>query len=413
MVVNKYIECNICKTRFRLRWQIGYHLASVQIRCPHCNSRIYGYISTDENFTEKIHGAVEITEGEIDYVQEISTEFITHKLCKNNEFSEHLTLFMRNTDVNFDGAFLYLNFVERHPNEVEVINDLLNAKSCRFLKEKLRDDNNEFINICKRKIKNYKLNSDIDLLMASHQYLMTTLSFSGVYEDVLTIMNEIKDLRRTNEEPVKQFSKLLDNNGYYKALNSKFPKLVNIYNANYLSLIPVISLSDFRSIDKQKYGLSSVDYEDLSDLYRKCYGFIGENIIYVIGLNNIYERRCFNQFKNGYDDIETKVNREDKFNRIQCFVKSDEHFSNGFCDTLNRIVRNSEAHFDIKYDIMNQEITFINKCKNNIHIEKMFLLDFANETVKIFNLSVKLWGIAYQLQKFRLVYDLHSKLHYG
>lgn len=413
MVVNKYIECNICKTKFRLRWQIGYYMASVQIRCPQCNSRIYGYLSTNENSSVNLHGAVETTERNTDYVQEISTEFITHKLCKNNEFPEYLTPFMRNTDVNFDGAFLYLNFVERHPNEVEVINDLLNAKSRRFLKEKLRDDNNEFINICKTKIKNYKLNSEVDLLMASHQYLMTTLSVSGVYKDVLTIMNEIKDLRKTNEEQVKQFSKLLDNKGYYKALNSKFPKLVNIYNANYLSLISVISLYDFSGIDKQQFGLSSVDYEDLLDLYRKCYEFIGEYIIYVIGLNNIYERSCFNQFKNGCDDIETKVNREDKFNRIQCFVKNDEHFSNGFCDTLNKIVRNSEAHFDVEYDIMNQEITFISKGKNNTYIEKMFLLDFANETVKIFNLSVKLWEIAYQLQKLRLACDLHSKLNYG
>ena len=48
MVANFFIQCNRCKSIYRLRWQIGYEKATVQIRCPKCNSRLHGYLSTNE-----------------------------------------------------------------------------------------------------------------------------------------------------------------------------------------------------------------------------------------------------------------------------------------------------------------------------------------------------------------------------
>lgn len=415
MVINKNIECVGCRTKFRLRWQIGYNKASVQIRCPTCNTRIFGYLIAEKNNSVNLKGAVETTDHKIDYVQEISTEFLTYKLCPVKEYTEFITPFMRNTDIDYNKYFFYYNFIIDYPNEVEAINDLINNKSSKFLKEKLHDNdnNNEFIRICKMQIKNYRLNSKVDLLMASHQYLMNAFFVSGIQKNILNIAKDLSNLRKNKNEQVKEFSKLLDNNGYYCGLNSKFAKLANIYNKNYLALVSTIAFNDWENIDKTQFGLSSVDYEELLELYRKCYEFIGEYIIYIISLNNIYERHDFNEFKNGYQDIERKVNREDKYNRIQCFVKSDEHFSIGFCDTLNKIIRNSESHFDVEYNIMTQEITFISKGRNKTEIEKMYLLDFTNETIKIFSLCVSLWEIAYQLQKLRLIYDLNSRLSYG
>lgn len=249
--------------------------------------------------------------------------------------------------------------------------------------------------------------------MASHQYLMTMLLRSGIDASVTSIMNDIKDLRIKFFEQVKEFSKLLDNKGYYSLLNSKFSKLTNIYNSNYLSFVSTLITNDISKIDLDEFGLSSVDYEDLLELYRKCYEFIGEFIIYIVGLNNIYERGGYNVFKKGTADIEEKVNKEDKYNRIQSFVKKDERFSNGFCETLNKIIRNADAHFDVQYDVFNQVITFTNKGKNNTDEERLYLLEFTNETIKIFGLCVVLWEIAYQLQKTRLILDLRQDWNYG
>lgn len=413
MVTNFFIQCNCCKLVYRLRWQIGYEKATVQIRCPKCNSRLHGYLSTNGSSAINIHGAKEISCDNADYVQEVSTEFLTHKIKAEAEFTDFITPFIRSNIYDHPNIMEYLHFIEDHPNEVEVINDLLNEKSSKYLKEKLRDDNNVYINICKRAIKKYRLNSQVDLLMASHQYLMTMLLRSGIDASVTSIMNDIKDLRIKFFEQVKEFSKLLDNKGYYSLLNSKFSKLTNIYNSNYLSFVSTLITNDISKIDLDEFGLSSVDYEDLLELYRKCYEFIGEFIIYIVGLNNIYERGGYNVFKKGTADIEEKVNKEDKYNRIQSFVKKDERFSNGFCETLNKIIRNADAHFDVQYDIFNQVITFTNKGKNNTDEEKLYLLEFTNETIKIFGLCVVLWEIAYQLQKTRLILDLRQDWNYG
>ena len=413
MVTNFFIQCNFCKATYRLRWQIGHEKATVQIRCPKCNSRIHGYLSTNESSIINIHGAKEVSCDNADYVQEISTEFLTHKIKAMAEFDDFITPFIRSNIYDHQNIMEYLHFIENHPNEFEVINDLLNEKSSKYLKEKLRDDNNIYINICKRAIKKYRLNSQVDLLMASHQYLMTMLLRSGVDSSVASVMNDIKDLRIKYYEQVKEFSKLLDNKGYYALLNSKFSKLTNIYNENYLSFVSTLITDDISKIDLDEFGLSSVDYEDLLELYRKCYEFIGEFIIYIVGLNNIYERGDYNSFKNGIADIEEKVNKEDKYNRIQSFVKKGEKFSNGFCETLNKIIRNAEAHFDVQYDIFKQIITFTNKGKNKTDEEKLYLLEFAKETINIFGLCVLLWEIAYQLQKTRLILDLRQDWNYG
>lgn len=416
MVANFFIQCNRCKSIYRLRWQIGYEKATVQIRCPKCNSRLHGYLSTNELSAVNIHGATEISCDKADYVQEVSTEFLTHKIKTEAEFTDFITPYIRSNifdHPNISNIMEYLHFIEDHPNEVEAITDLLNEKSSKYLKEKLRDDNNVYISICKSVIKKYRLNSQVDLLMASHQYLMTMLLRSGVNTSVASIMNDIKDLRISCFEQVKEFSKLLDNKGYYSLLNNKFSKLTDVYNENYLSFVSTLITDDISKIDLNEFGLSSVDYEDLLELYRKCYEFIGEFIIYIVGLNNIYERGNYNTFKKGTADIEEKVNKEDKYNRIQCFVKKSEKFSNGFCETLNKVIRNADAHFDVQYDIFNQIIAFTNKGKNSINEEKLYLLEFTKETIKIYGLCVALWEIAYQLQKTRLIVDLRQDWNYG
>lgn len=413
MVNNVFVRCNLCNSKFRLRWQVGYKKAAVQIRCPQCNSRIYGFLSSDSDPVAKIHGATLIDPDRVNYVQEISTEYLTFKMCSDSAVEEGATPFIRSIGNIVPKRMAYLSFLEDHPNEVETVNDLLNAKSYKYLKKKLRDDDNEYISICKNMIKKYILNSEVDLLMASHQYLMTLFLASGVNNNVAGVMNDIAYLRKTNVEAVKEFSKLMDTKGYYTKLNAKFSKLSNLYNENYISLVSTIMIKDMNSIDPDIMGLSSVDYEDLLELYRKCYEFIGEFIIYIIGLNNIVERGDYNEFKNGNSDIEEKVNKEDKYNRIQAFVKQDEKFSEDWSETLNKIIRNAEAHFDVEYDIISQKITFISKGRNRTDKEDLYLLELAIETIKIFGLSVRLWEIAYQLQKFRLILDLRNDWNYG
>ena len=47
-----------------------------------------------------------------------------------------------------------------------------------------------------------------------------------------------------------------------------------------------------------------------------------------------------------------------------------------------------------------------------LHIN-MYLFQFARETINVFELVVKLWEIAYQLQKIRMILDLKEDWNYG
>ena len=384
------------------------------IRCPECNSKITGYLHAGAKEPSVLYNAKRTDdETNVDYVQEISTEFLTHKLTPAKEFVDCMTPYIRSPIYDFPNITCYLQFIEEYPNEAEVIHDLYVAKSNSYLKEKLRDESNCYISACKQAIKKYRLNSQVDLLMAGHQYIMSMLLGSGIDHSIVMIMKDLSEMRRTHTDQIIEFSKLLDNKGYYARLNTKFPELVGIYNKNYLALVAPLMISDTSTVDMDEFGLSSVNYEDLLELYRKCYEFIGEFILYIIGLNNIYERGDFNEFKNGVSDIEQKVHQEDKYNRIQSFVKSREKFSVGYCDTLNKIIRNAEAHFDVQYDIFTQKITFLNQGKKTTDTEEMYLLRFAKETIKVFELAVRLWEIAYQLQKNRMICDLKQEWYYG
>lgn len=463
MVTNIIIACDCCGTTFRLRWQVEDTKAPVLIRCPKCNTKIKGVLQFGDNLKlsrtfnnthvvkEKSEDTVHVAnvthtanvEQAAEYVQEISAEFITHKLKPASEFNDFTTPFIRcgyladSADFSeYRNALLYLHFIEKYPNEAERLYDLLKAKSRSYLKELLKNEKNPYIAKCKQAIKKYRLNSDVDILMASHQYIVAMLLGSGLERGessfpqgtngsansstnsntnggIFSVMMELLELVKKSPDQVKEFSRLLDNQGYYGGLNKKFPALAGLYNENYPSLISTLMLDGIENIDLDEWGLSSVDYVDLLELYRKCYEFIGEFIIYIIGLNNIYERGGYNNFKNGASDIETKVNQEDKYNRIQSFVKEGERYSAGYCATLNKIIRNAEAHFDVEYDVFTQKIKFINHGKKSTETMEIYLLQFAAETIKVFKLAVKLWEIAYQLQKNRMICDLHMEWNYG
>lgn len=43
----------------------------------------------------------------------------------------------------------------------------------------------------------------------------------------------------------------------------------------------------------------------------------------------------------------------------------------------------------------------------------MYLLELAEETIRIFGLAIELWEIAYQLQKMRMIIDLGVEWSFG
>lgn len=86
MIDNRFIHCDVCKTKINLRSQIGYFDIPFNLHCPTCQTHIYGKLIINQ---EKIGIKLEIDNAysennEIDsnetfYSAELSAEFPTKK----------------------------------------------------------------------------------------------------------------------------------------------------------------------------------------------------------------------------------------------------------------------------------------------------------------------------------------------
>lgn len=92
-----------------------------------------------------------------------------------------------------------------------------------------------------------------------------------------------------------------------------------------------------------------------------------------------------------------------KYNRYNDFIKENEKFSNMFIGGLDNVIRNSEAHFDYKYDQMTQKITFTNNHKGNISTKEMYIVEFAIEVINIYQKCALIWEMNYNLNKVFMI----------
>ena len=78
----------------------------------------------------------------------------------------------------------------------------------------------------------------------------------------------------------------------------------------------------------------------------------------------------------------------------------EELFSEPFINCVDNVIRNSEAHFNYEMDPVTQMITFKDKNKT----KKLYLVDFAKDTLNIFYSATVLWELSYQLyKKYRII----------
>ena len=113
------------------------------------------------------------------------------------------------------------------------------------------------------------------------------------------------------------------------------------------------------SVDKEKYGITTINFEEMKTFFEDSYELILEMIVIPVGLNNILERGNYNSFspkskiKNFNNFFE-----QTKYFRIDALING-EKFSKPL--NLDNKIRNSIAHYDYKFNKGNQIITFFVK----------------------------------------------------
>lgn len=417
MVHNFYYKCRICNTKFRLRWQVSDLGVNTVLVCPRCGTKIKGEISAcgigfNYNFINAIDCSGEMTDSYGDFVLEISSEFLCKKIRQDVKVTS-LTMVMREPELFYNNQRTfalvdYANNVKKYTNDIITAYDLYNNSQYLYLKKLLINDKNPFLKEIKKTIQKYEFKKNIDYLMGIHQYAAILLSKTYI-DNTLTIMTnittEIFSIFESHNSQMLEYVSFLENEKYYIDVNIKFSKLIEAFLNQYKSFLPLYIKECQINVPLDEFGISTLDYEDLENFYKKAYEFICDYIPIVIGLNNIVSRNDFRNFVNCTSDFKTKMNSYlSKYRRFNENIVDNEKFSNLFKNCLDNIIRNSEAHFSTEYNTLTQKVTFRNNYMGNITINEKYLIEFGIDVIKIFQKCCILWEFSYQLNKIYLCF---------
>lgn len=418
MTGNYFISCNVCETRINLRAQIGYFDIPFNIHCPSCFTHIYGKLVIIQ---EDIDIKLELENAHIDnkemnlkekyYSAELSAEFPTKKMYLLELNNYDLPPFMRNSMFyeNFSkaveatqNAMLFAKCFDSRWKKLKIYYDLFWNNQYKLLYPKLEKElsNYEFIPLS-------KVVNKLDASMSLHQLLMTTTGLTSAlkpetlksYIEISKLIIESKD----NLEEIKAFANSISSE--LDSIEKKAFKLIDDFLKIYEQLVPIVALrndSCIDNVDKDKYGIMTTNFDELSDFYAKSYEWILDNINIVIALNNIISRKNYNRCTNNkpYDDI-FKIGS--KYKKLQ-YLDDSEMFSTPMNSLKNRI-RNAIQHFDSDIDYMSQKIVFTDSYRGNTNKVNMYLIDFGDLCVENFSIVIYILELIYNLRKIYYLSD--------
>lgn len=412
MIDNRFIHCDVCKTKINLRSQIGYFDIPFNLHCPTCQTHIYGKLIINQ---EKIGIKLEIDNAysennEIDsnetfYSAELSAEFPTKKMDIRSLGEYDLSPFLRNSSFYGDNlkaikstqdSMQFAQHFEGRWKKLKPYFDLFWNNQNALLYPKLNSELKSYKFIPLSKVSN-----ELDASMALHQLLITTTGITsalqpGILNDYIEISKLLLTINNTLEETQKFANSI---SSEFNSIEKKAFKLIEYFSKIYEQLIPVVALRNagcLNNVDTEKYGIMTTNFEELSDFYAKSYEWILDNMNIVIALNNIITRNDYNNCANGksYDQI-LKIGS--KYKKLE-YINDLEPFSTPTHSLKNRI-RNAIQHFDNDIDYISQKITFTDNYRGNTNQESMYLVDFAGLCVENFSIIIYILELIYQLRK--------------
>lgn len=412
MVDNRFISCNVCKTKINLRSQIGYFDIPFNLHCPTCKTHIYGKLIIDQEKigikleVENAHSeSNEVDSKEIFYSAELSAEFPTKKMDIRSLGEYDLSPFLRNSSFYGDnlkalkatqGSMKFAQYFEGRWKKLKPYFDLFWNNQDVLLYPKLNSEINNYKFIPLSEVTN-----ELDASMALHQLLITTTGItSALQPGTLNDYTEISKLLLTSKDTLEETQKFANSiSSEFNSIEIKAFKLIEVFSKIYEQLIPVVALRNagcLNNVDKEKYGIMTTNFEELSDFYAKSYEWILDNMNIVIALNNIVTRNDYNNCANG-KDYNQILKIGSKYKKLD-YIDDLEPFSTPTHSLKNRI-RNAIQHFDNEIDYMSQEIIFTDSYRGNTNQENMYLMDFADLCVENLSIIFYILELIYQLRK--------------
>lgn len=414
MVDHVFAQCDYCKAKLLLRFQMGYFDIPFDICCPDCGVHIHGVRKIVHEHSTTVNNAsiIDCELGDVDYYADFSVE-LPHAKVRQYESLESLTgtgfsPFMMSTRLYEGDTYLklvgymkeFLSFRDSYWPRLTPLFDL-------FFNRKINLTEEHFLKLSPRFI----VKNELDALMALHQTMVLGMNCILAERTLGTFMATSKQIYMPSNLP--KLDDLADALGGEEQFNSLSKRLVKIYDrwmTNFEKYIPAIMLSIGNAtdkFDKEKFGIATTSFEDMKSFYSDSYELILDFLGVAIGLNNIVVRGNCNAFPASTVRTNKKTACVGNFSDYHEIVKSsrlgllaaNEPFSKVI--PLNRNVRNAIAHFDYEFDAGTQKITFHDKFKNKDNSVELYLIDLALLCYENMTILVYLDELLYSLRKIQ------------
>ena len=345
------------------------------------------------------------------YSAELSAEFLTSKMYLRGLNDYDLAPFLRNLMFYGDEkisveatrrAMQFAQLFNKRWKKMKSYYDLFWNNQSTLLYPKLESEINNYDHIPITKVAN-----EIDANMALHQLFITTTSLTSALPiEALSEYIKISQLMFSSKERIEETAKFANSiSSEFNNIEKKAFKLIDDFSKIYEQLIPIVALKNadvLNNVDKEKYGIMTTNFEELSNFYVMSYEWILDNIDIVIALNNIASRNDYTICDDN-KSFSKVLNVNSKFKKLD-YIKDSEPFSTPTNSLKNR-VRNAIQHFNSEIDYVSQEIVFTDSHGGKTKKESMYLIDFATLCVENFSIIIYILELIYRLRNVSYQYN--------
>lgn len=415
MVHNCFVKCQVCGTITRIRLQVGYlNENPINVACGCCGTTMNGKVLIDQEtpgLRYSFENADEVQRNNADYVVECSGEFPTLKPRVDNPNNKIiLSPFMRFSKQKgykeFTRVISKLNDCRNGWAQYKRIIDLFKRRDCNYLL-------NEIWKILPKE--QFQCRNEFEISRAVH--MIEVIYFIGALrEDIisdLSLSNSILKL------PPAQIYSLIDflnsHDGYsLKELQIAIYKTYDEFISVYSYLIPAIFLQycDEDAIDFEIEGTTTSSFDTIKQFSLDTYETLGNLLVVPVALNNVKYRNDYNQCSvvdNQHKTLDDYISFRKKIRRYK-YCNNTELYTKELRIILNSDLRNAIGHNDVEYDSISQKITYKPDPSNRTKKQKMYLLEFENEAVRLFQAITVISEYLYRLREVEMIKNGHIPL---
>lgn len=411
MVYNCFIECQVCHCITKIRLQVGFlDQHPIVVTCGKCGISLNGKVQIGQEKPQlkfKFDNADIIEDNEnADFIVECSGEFPVKKFESHNEvspfqYSPFILNTMRMREKYND--FLQTIYILNNANKVWVNSKRILDLYCGEKKTYLRSE------IWKILHKNdFPCNNDLEILRAVHMIEIHHF-IRALRDDLLNESSLSNDILKLDWMQIKELINFLSNHEGYslESMQEQIYKIYDEFISIYPFLIPAIAIQFYNEgeIDYNLEGSTTSTLDMVKQFSLDVYETLGNLFIIPVALNNIEYRKeykkCIEQDGESIDlEKFIKFTKAKKFH----YYDNDEKYTKELRLILNSKLRNAIGHNDITYDSISQIITYVPDPRNRTKKETIYLLEFENEIVHLFQGLLVISEYLYRIREIDLIF---------